>query len=61
MARQMDAYGQPAPIYAGQPTSYQTPTMGGYSSNQVMQPDYGVVRSLFSRISRSASNEVQKM
>ncbi|KAJ5414262.1 hypothetical protein N7509_000889 [Penicillium cosmopolitanum] len=42
MARQMDAYGQPAPIYPSQPGSYQTPTMGGYSGSQVM-PDYGMV------------------
>lgn len=42
MARQMDAYGQPQPIYPSQPGSYQTPTMGGYSGSQVM-PDYGMV------------------
>ncbi|KAJ5751102.1 Velvet factor, partial [Penicillium manginii] len=42
MARQMDAYGQPAPIYPSQQGSYQTPTMQGYSGSQVM-PDYGMV------------------
>lgn len=40
MARPMEAYGQPTPMY-GQPGAYQPAAMQPYSTGQVV-PDYGV-------------------
>jgi len=40
MARQIDPYGQPAPMYPSQPASYQPQPMAGYSGS--VMPDYGV-------------------
>ncbi|KAJ5101668.1 Velvet factor [Penicillium alfredii] len=41
IARPMDTYSQTSPLYAGQPTAYQAPTMQTYSTGQVV-PDYGM-------------------
>lgn len=42
MVRPMDPYSQPTTaIYAGQPATYQTPTMQTYATGQVV-PDYSV-------------------